>query len=125
LRATGSARAAPEQQIGPSSRKCSVSAEGSPPSCDGTTRSATAWRLDDTSGTAILMATRAFGLPSNAFHGVMGPRLMRRSMAVREFLGSNWHVVTIAVTAATRSAQLGRERWEPILLVGPTGTRSL
>src|SRR5438105_3039070 len=38
-------------------------------------------------------------LPSNAFHGVMGSRLTRRGMAVREFLRSNWHVVTIAVTA--------------------------
>src|SRR5215510_15423374 len=29
----------------------------------------------------------------------MGSRLTRRSMAVREFLRSNWHVVTIVVTA--------------------------
>ncbi len=28
----------------------------------------------------------------------MGSRLTRRSMAVREFVRSNWHVVTIAVT---------------------------
>src|SRR5262249_53786714 len=67
--------------------------------CDSTTRWATAWRLDDTSGTAILMTIRAFGLPSKAFHGVMGPRLTRPSMAVKEFLRSNWHVVTTAVTA--------------------------
>src|SRR5262245_62378182 len=45
------------------------------------------------------MTIRAFGLPSNAFHGVMGPRLTRPSMAVKEFLRSNWHVVTTAVTA--------------------------
>jgi TRAP transporter TAXI family solute receptor len=42
---------------------------------------------------------QTFGLPSNAFHGVMGPRLTLRSMAVREFLRSNWQVVTIVVTA--------------------------
>jgi hypothetical protein len=31
--------------------------------------------------------------------GVMGSRRTRRSMAVKEFLRSNWHAVTIAVTA--------------------------
>jgi hypothetical protein len=49
------------------------------------------------------MTTRAFGLPSNAFHGVMGPRLTRRSMAVREFLRSNY---------------LARDRREFITLLG-------
>ena len=32
-------------------------------------------------------------------HRVMGSRLTRRSLAVGEFLRSNWHVVTTAVTA--------------------------
>ena len=32
--------------------------------------------------------------------GIMGSRLTRRSKAVKEFLRSNWHVVTIAVPAA-------------------------
>ena len=40
-----------------------------------------------------------FKLSLTYVHGVMGSRLTRRSMAVGEFLRSNLHVVTIAVTA--------------------------
>jgi TRAP transporter TAXI family solute receptor len=36
----------------------------------------------------------------SALHGALGSRLTLRSMALREHLRSNWHVVTIAVTAA-------------------------
>ena len=42
---------------------------------------------------------RSFKLSLTYVHGVMGSRLTRRSMAVGEFLRSNLHVVTIAVTA--------------------------
>jgi hypothetical protein len=64
----------------------------------------------------------SFGLPWTYVHEVMGSCLTRRSTAVGEFLRSNLHVVTIAVTAGVivyaavfllSTIRPIRSRWRP------------